>query len=386
MTNRSDTAVLHIALNPTTGPWSVMKQLAKAQDRSGMFAAVAMGVIADKSWSPQYLEELEALGLPYYRVKSPKMPFGTASVLFQYFRRPGIEKWIADLARKSGSARVVVHSHNAWLSGVYLPLKRVPSVEVVFVATFHGVNVTLKAQPVRRKIHRWMAQRLPRYGARLVSVDSYNVPLAEDVFGLPPHLFTVIRNGASASSNRACPYLKDSSVFTVGHVGSISDRKGWRITAEAVKRIAKSGKRIRLIMAGCGPEDDAAKEFADAHSNCVEFVGFVSNPNETLMPRLDVLSMMSVHEGLPMSIIEAMAVGLPVVATDVGGISEAVTDGQTGILIPRSVDALADAIEMLMTSPNVLATLSVNSVKCFTEQFEISHVIRQYHEVYNKNQ
>lgn len=384
MTNQSNTAVLHIALNPVTGPWSVLRELAVAQKRSGMYAEVAIGVITDKSWPPQYAKELESLGLPHYRKKCPKMPLGTASTLLQFIRRPSIEKWITDLALKCGRSRVVVHSHSSWLSGVYLPLKPVPSIEVIFVVTFHGVNVTFKGKPIRRMIHRWMAHRLPRHDARLVSVDSCGVSLVEDVFGLSPNLFTVIRNGTPASHHRACPYTKDSGVFTVGHVGSISNRKGWRITAEAVRRIANSGKRIRLIIAGFGPEDDSAKEFADAHSDFIEFLGFVSNSSENVMPRLDILSMMSVHEGLPMSIIEAMSVGLPVVATDVGGISEAISDGRTGLLIPRSVDALVTAIESLMADPKMLTTLSNNSVERFAEEFEIGHVIRQYQAVYSK--
>ena len=53
-------AVLHIALNPVTGPWSVMKQLAKAQSASGLYKAVAVGVITDKWWPTHVLRELQA--------------------------------------------------------------------------------------------------------------------------------------------------------------------------------------------------------------------------------------------------------------------------------------------------------------------------------------
>ena len=101
------------------------------------------------------------------------------------------------------------------------------------------------------------------------------------------------------------------------------------------------------------------------------------------MPRLDVLSMMTVAEGLPMSIIEAMAVGLPVVATAVGGIPEMVADGRTGMLIERSVDALAAAIERLMADRSLLATFSENSVSRFREEFDIRYAVEQYDRVYN---
>jgi glycosyltransferase involved in cell wall biosynthesis len=380
-----DTAVLHIGMNLMTGPWAVARELALAQHRSGRYAVVAIGAITDKSWPPHYAQEMESLGLPYYRKEFPLMPFGTASVLYQVVRRPGIERWVSDLAAKCGARRVIVHSHNAWLSGVYLPLRRVASVEVSFVATFHGVNIQLKDQPVRRRIHRWMAQRLPRYGARLVSVDAFNVPLAREVFGLKEGLFTVIHNGTAPTDRRACPYLHGAECFVVGHVGNMIERKGWRITAEAVVRLARSGKRVRTIIAGSGADEEEARQFAGSHPGVVEFVGQVPDARHTVMPQLDLLSMMSVHEGFPMSIIEAMAVGLPVVSTNVGGVSEAVSDGTTGLFIERSVDALAAVIERLMADRPLLARLSENSIVRFREEFDISQVVQQYDRVYQAN-
>jgi glycosyltransferase involved in cell wall biosynthesis len=377
------TAVLHIGMNLITGPWAVLRELAMAQQRSRRYGAVAIGVITDKAWPSHYADELASFGLPYYRTPFPLLPFGTASVLYQVVRRPGIERWVADLAEKSRCRRVVVHSHNAWLSGAYLPLRAVPGVEVVFVTTFHSVNSYFRGQPLRKQIHRWLARRLPRYGSRLVSVDAFNVPVAEEVLGIRRELFTVIHNGTAASPHRACPTLRGSDVFTLGHVGSIMERKGWRIAGEAVVRLARAGRRVRLLIAGAGEEAEDARRFAAEHVGVVEFLGAVPEARETVMPRLDALSMMSVHEGLPMSIVEAMAVGLPVIATNVGGIAEAVGDGRTGLLIDRSVDALTAAIERLIADRAHLAALSDNSSARFREEFDIHHAVERYDRVYN---
>jgi hypothetical protein len=171
------TAVLHVALNPVTGPWSVMRDLALAQAASCRYSAVGLGVISSKDWPPQYDEELIQTKLPAYRASTIKV-FGTAQFLWQRFRRPPIGRWVDDLMLKSGAKYGVVHFHNAWMSGVFLPLRELSSGQIRTVATFHGVNAMLEGKPVRHFLHRWMAARLIRYGARLTSVDRSNLVLA----------------------------------------------------------------------------------------------------------------------------------------------------------------------------------------------------------------
>ena len=178
MPDFSKAAVLHVALNPVTGPWSVMRDLALAQAASGRYSAVGIGVITSKDWPSQYDNELKQSGLPAYRASTIKA-FGTAQFFWQRFQRPPIRDWVGDLMLKSGAKRAVIHFHNAWMSGVFLPLRDSPPSQIKIVATFHGVNAMLEGKPIRRCLHRWMAARLPRFGVWLTSVDHGNLPLAE---------------------------------------------------------------------------------------------------------------------------------------------------------------------------------------------------------------
>src|SRR5690349_6742536 len=114
-------AVLHVALEPTSGVWSVMRDVSQAQAASGRYRAVAMGVIASSKWPAIYAEQLNHLGLPSFRSRTLNT-FGTAQFLWQRFQRPPIGAWAGELMRMSGADSVVVHFHNAWLSGVFLPL------------------------------------------------------------------------------------------------------------------------------------------------------------------------------------------------------------------------------------------------------------------------
>jgi glycosyltransferase involved in cell wall biosynthesis len=383
MSDQPKTAILHVALNPVTGPWSVMRDLAVAQSKSGLYASVGIGIVHSRKWPARYDAELQGLGLPFFKAKTLES-FGTAQFVWQRFQKPPIGIWARELAGQSGCDRVIVHFHNAWMSGVFLPLHPRPACPIRCVATFHGVNAQLGGRPLRRRLHRWMAARLPRYGARLTSVDASNLPLAEKVLGLNPALFTTIPNGVADEPESKGAVWNGEGDFMIGHIGSITENKGWRLAADAVLQLRAEGLKIRLLIAGAGSEEEQARQMAAASGGGIEFLGHVQQPRRNLLPRLHALSVMSRHEGLPMTIIEAMAAGVPVAATAVGGIPEAVADGQNGLLIPRSVEALVKALRRLYDSPELWRTISVGTRERFERQFEIGHIVKQYDAVYQE--
>jgi len=378
----SKLAVLHVALNPVTGPWSVMRDLAVAQAKAGLYGAVGLGVIHSRKWPANYDAELRSLELPFFKANTLET-FGTAQFVWQRLQKPPIGAWAQELARQSHCERVIVHFHNAWMSGVFLPPHPVPACQVRSVATFHGVNAELDGRPLRRWLHRWMAERLPRYDARLTSVDSSNLSLVEKVLGLNSALFTTIPNGVVDDLQSTGALWNGEGEFTVGHIGSITERKGWRLTADAVLQLQAEGLKIRLIIAGAGAEEEQARQMTKASGGAIEFLGHVPQPRRNLLPRLHALSVMSRHEGLPMTIIEAMSASLPVLATAVGGIPEAVSDGRTGFLIPRSVEELVKALRRLHQSPKLWRSISARTREVFELQFEISHIVKQYDAVYH---
>jgi glycosyltransferase involved in cell wall biosynthesis len=378
-------AILHIALQPLTGPWSVMRELAKAQSGSSVYAGVGIGVIADHTWPALYRAELERNTYFYFK-SAPKL-FGTASFLCQRIIKPPIAEWINDLLQRTGADSVVVHFHNAWMSGVFLPLSRHYGNPQCCIATVHGVNADLDKKPVRRIAHRWMAQRLLKYGAVLTSVDRANLAKAEHLFGLPASVFHVVPNGIQAIPEMAghiLPYLGGSERLTVAHIGSLIPQKGWELAAQAIVVAAKQGIPCRMIIAGAGPGESIARKMARDNPGIIEYQGFVADPRRTLMPEIDILVLLSSQEGLPMSIIEAMSVGLPVIATSVGGIPEAVIDGKTGFLIDRQSSQLIAILKKLIDDREKLRYLSNEATNMFHLKFEMKQIIGLYHAIYTK--
>ncbi len=377
--NKISYAVLHLAVNPVTGPLSVMRQLALYQKKSGV--KVAFGIIHDSKWQKNYESELRVLDIHTYKQKQPKLP-GTVSFMYQRFLRPPIGEWVQDLASGSKAEMVVIHCHNAWQAGVFLPVRHLGNIKCRFVATFHGVGGQFDRLPIHRLVHAWMGRRLLNHNAYLSAVDPLSTILSEQWLKIPKEKFTIIPNGQEPSILRACPFILGKFPFTIGHVGSLTEGKGWEIATEAVIRVAKTGRMVRIIIAGRGPEQVKVEEYSTRFPALVNYLGYQSKPVENVFPKMDLLAVMSEREGLPMTVLEGMSVGVPVVTTQNGDSSNAVVDGKTGFIIPRKADELARVIIKLYDNHNLLKMLHENTISRFMDKFQISNIVGQYHNFY----
>lgn len=375
-------AVLHFALHPVTGPWSVIRALANKQREMGLYSEVAIGVLHYKDWPKEYVSDLRSFdGLVFSKpiVKS----FGTASFLSQMFLDHPIDKWIEELQSASGADTVVVHMHNAWLSGAFLPFSH-KNAQVLPIATFHGVAgaLDLARQPVRRYLHRVMAQRLVQFGAILTSVDAANLLSAEKLFSLHPDDFHIVPNGVPIGPRTEKNQRDIDAPLILAHVGTINHGKGWEILVQAALAANAAGKAVKVVLAGTGPDEARAKAYSENFPSLIQYHGYVVNPVKTLLPNVDVFVLMSENDGLPMSIIEAMSCGAAIISTRVGGIPEMLDGGEAGLLVERDVGALTKAISELCDNPLKLSLMQNRAIERFRDQYEIERVVHAYDAIY----
>lgn len=138
-------------------------------------------------------------------------------------------------------------------------------------------------------------------------------------------------------------------------IGRLSEQKGQLLLLEALRLIRKNGVQMQLVLAGDGPMRPAVEAYIQNHGldDCVRITGWISNDevrNELLAARALVLP--SFAEGLPVVIMEALALGRPVISTYVAGIPELVRDGDSGWLVPAgSVHDLCTAIATALATP-----------------------------------
>ncbi len=161
----------------------------------------------------------------------------------------------------------------------------------------------------------------------------------------------VIANGMAPLDRARLATKRLSAGFRVGIVGRLSPVKGHDVLFAAL-RLVRQRDRIRLDVFGTGPlEADLRRQAAQLGPDAVTFHGFVSDVLPA-MASLDCLAMPSQNEGLPYTLLEAMHLGLPIVASRVGGMKEILSDGKTALLFEAgNAAALAAHLDALSNDP-----------------------------------
>ncbi len=170
----------------------------------------------------------------------------------------------------------------------------------------------------------------------------------------------------------------------VGYVGRLSEEKGLRFLIEAISLLNEDNAPSRLLLIGDGCQRLQLERFAEEKSlkERVIFAGF-QRQVENWLPALDVFVLPSLTEGTPMALLEAMAQGLPVVASRVGGIPTIICSGQNGILTqPADPQAIAQAICELHGNKHLRISLGGEAKKTIHENFNVSDWARKIEAVY----
>jgi glycosyltransferase involved in cell wall biosynthesis len=178
-----------------------------------------------------------------------------------------------------------------------------------------------------------------------------------------------------------------STDFVVGMVAMLRPEKNHDVLLRAFEKVSKEIREIKLLIAGTGVLLDYCKEYSRGSgiSKQVIFTGYTENVARVLEV-LDVACLVpGRNEGLSNSILEKMAMGLPLIVTDVGGNSEAVLDGYNGIVIPpNNSEALADAILYLYHNPGKRKEMGLKSRNRVEKMFTLEKMIKDHEDYYTK--
>jgi glycosyltransferase involved in cell wall biosynthesis len=198
------------------------------------------------------------------------------------------------------------------------------------------------------------------------------------VFGLQADKMHVVHNWVDTRQFTAKPRATNSlGVTTLVYVGWLSPGKGVEYLLKAIRMLLYERRQLRLNVYGGGVLEDSLKALAQelGIAQSVKFHGWVPNDKiPSILNQSDIFVFPTLREGMPNSLLQAMACGLPVVATNVTSIPEIVVNERNGYLVPpRSPEALAAAIARMLDEPelrseigrhNAAAVLSRHSVEC----------------------
>ena len=176
-------------------------------------------------------------------------------------------------------------------------------------------------------------------------------------------------------------------IRTIGFAGPLvwgNKARGADILLTAMSELRKDVPDVRLVIAGSGPrQGDLIRRASELGiSEAVAFLGSIDDMS-TFWRSVGLYAHVSLQEGLPLSLLEAMSWGKPVLATNVGGIPEVVHDGRNGLLVPPEPGSVADGLKRLVKDPIFAQQLGQSARRTIKEAFGLEHLARTAREVYD---
>jgi glycosyltransferase involved in cell wall biosynthesis len=215
-------------------------------------------------------------------------------------------------------------------------------------------------------------------------------------YGLRPERVITIHNGIDIeyfdklchSSKNRQPLREEwgliTSDFVVGFIGRLVTGKGLSDLLNAMRLVISQHNRCFLLIVGKGPRTNYLKRKVKElgiEANVI-ITGYRSDIPE-ILSEIDVLTLPSLSEGLPLSVIEAMAAEKAVIATPVGGIREIIVSGETGLLIePKNPEAIANAISQLLNNKKLRSNLGANARAFIRHDFDSQVMYKKYDQAY----
>lgn len=315
-------------------------------------------------------KDIRALGVPV-TVMGRKGPFDPALLLrlVRWFRRERVQ---------------VVHTHLFTADSYGRVAARLAGVPAVF-STAH--NTVVCEGTVKKSVH-WA---LSWISTRVVACTEEVGRVMRSQDHLPASRLTVIPNGidigrfagASGEGVRAELGIPDGTLL-IGVVGRLHPQKGHTDLFAALTLLREKGLTPTCLIVGSGASRDELEQ-AVASARLGDQVRFLGQRSDVprLLAALDVLAMPSRWEGLPIALLEAMAMALPIVATRVSGVPDVIADGDNGLLVEaQQPPALAAALGRVLTDPALRARLARRALETVHERYDVRRTAAGYEALY----
>lgn len=205
-----------------------------------------------------------------------------------------------------------------------------------------------------------------------------------DVYGIPTERIPVILNGISLEKciPKSSYTIKDKIKFL--HIGRFSAQKNHTMLIEAFDLFQKTFPDVELHLYGTGELEDAVKKQVKQLSlDHKVFFGGLADNVYPILNGADTFLLPSIYEGVPITLIEAMGTGLPVIATAVGGVPSMIEDGREGILVETTKETIAAAMGKMLDE-NLRKNCGENAIKKANDFFSAEKMGDSYLEVYKK--
>ena len=282
-----------------------------------------------------------------------------------------VVKLMREVCRKEQSD--VLHANNLYFFTTIAACLNLRALKKPLVTTLHIGSIAEMEGRARyaaglyeRSIGRWILHKSTRIVAVSQAVERYAESLEVE-----PSKVSVVPNSVDTLKFRpASRGDRRDGIVSVGFIGRLICNKGPQYLVEAAPRILREFSNVQFIVAGDGPmlQEMEHRVHQLGVENAFRFLGTVPS-NVEFLKSCDIMVRPSLTDGMPLTVLEAMACGIPTVASRVGGTSEILQDGDTGFLVePRNVDELVSRISTLVADSNLRREMG-GRARRFIEQY-----------------
>jgi glycosyltransferase involved in cell wall biosynthesis len=258
-----------------------------------------------------------------------------------------------------------------------------------YINTIHGEEVHLSKRYHMLFALRWLVNNSSKTITNSTATRKFCLEA-----GLNEDKIDVIPFGVDIEFFRPLDVCKDEKIFQILSVGYLIERKGFEYLIKAMPHVLKKHKNARLKIVGYGPLESELKEVI-YELNLGDEVEIVKNVSDEELLMIynssDLFVLPSIvdsqgnTEGLGVVLLEAMACGLPVVGSNVGGIPEIINDMKSGLLVQeKDILGLSKSIFLIINDKELREKLAYSSLKIVENKFNWKYVSKRYVNVYNK--
>ncbi len=245
--------------------------------------------------------------------------------------------------------------------------------KVPCIFTAHGWSFTTGIPEPNRTIYRWLEKLTASLADKIICVSEYDRQIGLKA-GMNSQQLLTVHNGMKDVSPQLRANPAQSDPVKIAMVARFDRQKDHATLIEAFKDV-----NAELILVGDGPSLVKTKQKVEqlGISHKVSFLGFRQDIAE-ILAQVQVYALISNWEGLPCTIIEAMRAGLPVIASDVGGVKEIVLEGQTGYLVPRGdIQGLRQKLNYLIGNEPARISMGIMGRQKYESQLTFKHMYEQ---------
>jgi glycosyltransferase involved in cell wall biosynthesis len=251
------------------------------------------------------------------------------------------------------------------------------------------VNGMVTNAPSKQDVYRKMMQRARLtfplsdiiIGNSMAGLHAYNAPLKKSIVIYNGFNFNRLNNLSGKDEIKI--ELDIKTEFIAGMVATYSEKKDYGTYFDAAQKILKKRKDITFLAIGQNTDSEIARSYIKKEN--FEYFRLTGTKSgiESFINAMDVCILSTFTEGISNSILEYMALGKPVIATNSGGTPEIVKNGETGFLINQSdPDELAEKIELLLNDRNLRESMGENGRKRISKEFSIGAMAENYISAY----